>query len=105
MEHIAAVLLLVSCSSNLADCREIPAPTPIYESLEECREELPFTLADLSGRAPRVLGACVDVDPALEEEDAELVWDVKSGGTLVAHVETSNFAVAADSDRSAGDEN
>ena len=103
MEHIAAVLLLVSCSADLADCREIPAPATIYESLEDCDSELPFTLADLSGRAARIIGTCVEVDPALEEEDAELVWDVKAGGTLVAHVGTSNFAVAANSERASGD--
>ncbi len=76
---------------------------PLFESAKECAEELPFQLADLSGKAPRVFGTCLDVDPALEEEDAELVWDVKPGGTLIARLETSDLAVAAASDRSAGE--
>lgn len=95
MEHVAAVLLLVACSDNLEDCRELPAPVPIYESIEDCDTELPFTMSDLSGKAPRILGTCVYVDPALEEEDAELVWDIQPGGTLLARVEISNYAIAS----------
>ncbi|MBL8583881.1 MAG: hypothetical protein JNL61_16860 [Rhizobiaceae bacterium] len=95
MEHIAAVLLLVACSDDLKDCREVPSPTPIYESIEDCDGDLPFTMSDLSGKAPRILGTCVYVDPALEEEDAELVWDIQPGGTLYARVEIPNYAVAA----------
>jgi hypothetical protein len=94
MEHIAAVLLLVACSDSLADCREIPAPVPIYESFEACQTEFPFTMSEMSGKAPRVLGTCVFVDPALEEEDAELVWDVRPDGTLEATVEATGYAVA-----------
>ena len=95
MEHIAAVLLLVACSEDFSDCREIPAPVPLYESFENCSGELPFILSDLSGRASRVLGTCVYVDPALEEEDAELVWDITPGGTLLARIETPDYSVAA----------
>ena len=32
MEHIAAILLMVGCSSDLRQCEELPAPTAIYET-------------------------------------------------------------------------
>src|SRR5690606_10443221 len=73
MEHIAAILLIVGCSSDLTQCRELPAPTPLFETTEECAQTQPFALDDLAGRRPRVFGTCVAVDPALEEADAEIV--------------------------------
>ena len=39
----------------------------------------------------------VTVDPALEEEDAELVWDVKPDGTLVASISVPDVMVASNS--------
>lgn len=97
MEHIAAVLLIVGCSPDLADCRELPAPVPVYEAYEDCGAELAATRASAKGVMPKVFTTCVDVDPALEEMDAELDWKVTpekgleawivSGDTLVAHAQ------------------
>ncbi len=53
MEHIAALLLVVGCSGNMAECRELPAPAPIYETFEECEAEKPISLRELEGEAPR----------------------------------------------------
>ena len=44
----------------------------------------------------RSLAQCVEVDPAIEEEDAELVWDVKPDGTLYALIEVPEVMVASD---------
>ena len=41
MEHIAAFLLIVGCSPDLAECREMPTPTAIYETIEDCEAERP----------------------------------------------------------------
>jgi hypothetical protein len=88
MEHIAAILLIVGCSSDLSQCRELPAPTPLFETAEACAQTQPFALDDFAGRKPRVFGTCVAVDPALEEADAEIVWSITPDGRLDASVET-----------------
>ena len=86
MEHIAALLLIIGCSADLGECRELPAPAPLFETVEECDEALPAGLGSASGGYPRLFAQCVFVDPALEEEDAELVWDVRPNGTLEASI-------------------
>lgn len=99
MEHIAALLLIVGCSADLADCRELPAPVPIFETAEECDAELPRAFAGYDGAYPHVVARCVAVDPAMEEADAELVWDVLPDGSLVASVEPAGVMVATNSPR------
>ncbi len=97
MEHIAALLLIIGCSDDLSQCRELPAPVPLFETTEECENELPAGLNSFAGQHPQIFAKCVAVDPALEEEDAELVWDVKSDGTLVASISVPDVMVASDS--------
>ena len=99
MEHIAALLLIIGCSDNLAQCNELPAPVPIFETGEECQAELPVAFRQAEGLKPRVFAKCVSVDPAMEEEDAELTWDVLPNGTLVASIEAANVMVATNSQR------
>ena len=41
MEHIAALILIIGCSDDLTQCRELPAPTPIYETKQDCDAALP----------------------------------------------------------------
>jgi hypothetical protein len=93
MEHIAALLLIVGCSAS--ECRELPAPVPVFETLEECEMELQPALAAWAARHPRVLARCVEVDPAMEEEDAELVWEIAPDGTLEASIVASGVDVAS----------
>lgn len=87
MEHIAAFLLIIGCSEDLSQCRELPAPVPIYETMEECDTELPYSFSAFMGDFPQLLARCIEVDPAMEEVDAELVWDITAEGHLVAAVE------------------
>lgn len=95
MEHIAALLLIVGCSGNMAECRELPAPTPVYETFEECEAERPVSMRELENEAPRVMATCVYVDPALVYDDAVLEWDVTDDGKLTATLEpVTSFAVA-----------
>lgn len=95
MEHIAALLLIIGCSQDMKACEELPAPVPVYETAGECDAELPAALRELGGAKPRVMGLCVYIDPAMEEEDAELVWDVTADGKLIASVEAVSMNVAA----------
>lgn len=100
MEHIAALLLIIGCSDNLATCRELPAPTAVYETKEDCDGALPSSLGAFTGQFEQLFAQCIPVDPALEDEDAELVWDVNADGTLTAAVEASgDVMVASNSSR------
>lgn len=94
MEHIAALLLIVGCSDDLSQCRELPAPTAVYEAIEECEIDLQPSISLFVTKHPQVFGQCVWVDPAMEEEDAELVWDMKPDGTLLATIEVPDIMVA-----------
>ena len=42
-----------------------------------------------------MIAKCVTVDPALEEEDAELVWDINPDGTLFAEIGSPDIMVAS----------
>jgi hypothetical protein len=86
MEHIAALLLIIGCSNDLSQCHELPAPVPVYEAAEDCDSELPASLGAFTGQYDQIFARCVPVDPALEEEDAELTWDILPDGTLVASI-------------------
>ena len=102
MEHIAALLLIIGCSDDLSQCRELPAPVPVYEAAEDCNRELPDSLGAFTGQYGQLFARCVPVDPALEEEDAELTWDVRPDGTLVASMDAvpSDMMVASNSQHS-----
>lgn len=103
MEHIAAFLLVVGCSPDLAACHEIPAPTAIYETIEDCTAERADFAAAHEGAAPRLFVQCFEVDPLLTETDAEIVWDV-TDGKLTAWVEPySGGEVLVASNRGGGD--
>lgn len=95
MEHIVALLLVVGCSDDLATCQELPAPTAIFETAEECEAELPVSLRHFAGQHPQVLAQCIDIDPALDEEEAELVWNIDPDGTFYASVDAPTLIVAS----------
>lgn len=87
MEHIAAFLLIIGCSSDLADCRELPAPLPVYETAEDCRAQIDSATAAHHGEAARIISGCFAVDPLLAETDVEIVWDVSEEKGLTVSVE------------------
>jgi hypothetical protein len=95
MEHIAAFLLIVGCSDNFTECRELPAPIPIFETAEECQQELPIGLRSVEGERPRLFAQCLTIDPALEEEDAQLVWNVTPDGGLKASITFPDVTVVS----------
>ena len=89
VEDIAALLLIVGCSDDLSQCRELPAPVSIFETKEGCDQQLPESLGAFTGQFEQLYAQCLSVDPAMEDEDAELVWEVHPDGTLVASVEVA----------------
>lgn len=95
MEHIAAVLLVIGCSNAMTECRELPVSVSVFESAQECAAERPFALSDVQGQAPRIIAKCLSVDPALEDDYDQIVWNVRPDGTLDASVEISNLEVAS----------
>lgn len=95
MEHIAALLLIIGCSEDLQQCRELPAPVPLYETVEDCDPQIAPALAHFRKSQPRVFAQCIEVDPALAEEDLELVWDVTAARGLTASIGVPELQVAA----------
>lgn len=95
MEHIAALLLVVSCSQDLSGCREVRPPTAVFEAFEDCQATLPKTLRVLAPQHPRVFAKCLEVDPALEDDYDQLTWNVLPNGTLDASLSISNVVVAS----------
>lgn len=102
MEHIAALLLIIGCSNDLSQCQELPAPVPVYEAAEDCDSELPASVGAFTGQYDQIFARCVPVDPALEEVDAELTWDVRPDGTLFAAIQAvpADVMMASNSHRS-----
>jgi len=97
MEHIAAFMLLIACSDNLQTCEEYPAPALAYETVEQCEAELAPAVSTLSASRKKSFGKCVEVDPALFYEDAEIVWDVTQGGEIEVTLELVNPHLAIQS--------
>jgi len=99
MEHIAALLLVIGCSNTMTDCRELSVPVSVFETFETCTAERPFALGDLQGQAPHIVGKCLAVDPALEDDYDQIAWNVRPDGTLDASLEVSGMLIASNSAR------
>ena len=89
VEDIGALLLIVGCSDDLSQCRELPAPVSIFETKEACDHQLPNSLAASTGKAEQLYAQCLPVDPAMEDQETKLVWKVHPDGTLSASIEAA----------------
>jgi len=99
MEHIAALLLVIGCSNTMTECRELPVPVSVFATAEQCIAERPFALGDVQGQAPHIVGQCLSVDPALEDDYDQIAWNVRPDGTLEASLQVSGLVVASNSER------
>jgi hypothetical protein len=97
-EDIGALLLIIGCSDDLSQCRELPAAVSIFETKEDCDQQLPDSLGAFTGQFEQLYAQCLSVDPTIEDEDAELVWEVHPDGTLVASVEATSPQEIASTD-------
>lgn len=97
MEHIAAFMILIACSDDLGSCAERPAPSVAYETVQQCEAELSPALRMSAAGSAKTFGACVEVDPALFYEDAEIVWDVtrKDGLTVALELVNPEMSISA----------
>ncbi len=95
MEHIAALLLLVSCSQDLSGCREVEPRVAVFEVYEDCQAELPKAIGEFAPKYPRLFAKCLEVDPALEDDYNELAWNVQPNGTLQAELRVTNVVSAS----------
>lgn len=105
MEHIAALILIIGCSEDLTRCQELPAPAPIYETKQDCDAALPDSLGAFTGQFEQLYAQCLPVDPGMEDENAELIWEIRPDGTLIASVGLVDSAVmvASNSQRTDGE--
>ncbi|WP_052161831.1 hypothetical protein [Hoeflea sp. BAL378] len=86
MEHIAAFMILIACSDDYQSCTEQPAPAVAYETMQQCELELSPAVRMITAKS-HALGKCVEIDPALLYEDAEIVWDVTTEGEIEVALE------------------
>lgn len=95
MEHVAAFMLLVGCSGDISVCKEIPVPVPAYETVTECRQELPLQIR-LSGAADkRVFGACKEVSEEVFQQSATVDWSISRDGQLAIRFDAEPSLVAS----------
>lgn len=95
MEHIAAFMILIACSDDFKTCTEQPAPAVAYETVRQCETELSPSIRMMAAEQEHALGKCLEVDPALFYQDAEIVWDVTANGELEVVLEVINPEVTA----------
>jgi hypothetical protein len=100
VEHIAAVLLIVGCSNSLEQCRELPAPVTVFETLAQCAVERPRAVGKFGRAHPRIFSRCLMVDPALEGDYNEIQWSVRADGTFEASIGGAGTMIAANGSRS-----
>lgn len=90
VERVAAVLLVLGCSDDLSDCRELPVPVSEFETKQACDSALPHSLGAFTGQFEQLYAQCLPVDPAMDREETELVWAIHHDGTLVATVQAAS---------------
>jgi hypothetical protein len=77
----------------------LSVPVSVFETAAECTAERPFALTDVQGQAPHIVAECLTVDPALEDDYDQIVWNVRPDGTLDASLQVSNLVVASNAAR------
>ncbi|WP_279479985.1 hypothetical protein [Aureimonas sp. SK2] len=95
MEHVAALLLIVGCTSDSSVCTEIPVPQPIYRGVGECEAAMPLAMR-LSGTYDRrVMGSCTGLTQAEVDGSASVEWAVNGAGQLAVVLTDSPQLVAS----------
>jgi hypothetical protein len=96
MEHAAALLLLIGCTDDFSQCRELAAPTTFYQTKAECDRALPSSLGAFMGQFEQLYAQCIPVDPDRERQ-AKAIWKILPDSTLIASAEPADVMVASNS--------
>jgi hypothetical protein len=89
MEHIAAIMLLISCPGSGASCHEVGAPQVTYKTVATCHADL-RSIVNRRTEGTQLLATCLEIDPAMLFLDAEIVWDITAGGRLIGEVKVTD---------------
>lgn len=95
MDQLAALLLIVGCTSDSAVCTEIPAPTPVYRSVAECEAAKPLAVRLTTTYDQRVLATCHGVAPAMLDSATSVDWAVSRAGNLTVALTSEPNLVAS----------
>ncbi|WP_182085437.1 hypothetical protein [Aureimonas sp. ME7] len=82
MEHVAALMLLVGCSSDASVCTQIAVPQPIYRSVAECESAMPLAQRFSATYDRKVVGTCTGLSAAELESSPSVEWAVSRSGRL-----------------------
>ena len=87
MGAAAILLMIVGCNGGVEDCRELPAPAPFDDSIEDCEADSKLAISQHTNEFDHVYGACAAFDADMVGMDAEIVWDVSFDQGLVVALE------------------
>ncbi|PHP68933.1 hypothetical protein CSC94_02810 [Zhengella mangrovi] len=96
MEHLAALMLIVSCGNTPDSCEVYPSPVVGYETEQACEQDIAPVLGQVDRRAGLVIARCLSVDPA-DDREMEIVWNVTDDGRFEAAVKPVEGAPADES--------
>src|SRR5690606_25263989 len=101
MEHIAAIMLLVACSDDLGACREVSVDVAHFATVEDCEKQLEPSLVRVIQSAPQAFGQCVSMDPADENRDVQLGWEIGRDGEFRTQLKYTDVVIASAMDNKA----
>ncbi|OLP58086.1 hypothetical protein BJF93_05485 [Xaviernesmea oryzae] len=96
MEHIAAIMILVGCSSGNTQCAEIEPPVFAFEAMEECQRDLRPAIGTVRRDYGVIYGKCAEIDPAREDDYTEVTWRITAGDELDVTLITNPVKQARD---------
>jgi hypothetical protein len=79
-EHIAALLLVIGCSNTMTECR-IACASQRFRDRGRMHRRTAFRPGD--GGRPHIVGECLAVDPALEDDYNQIAWQVQLTARLM----------------------
>lgn len=95
MEHVAALLLIVGCSTNTTVCTEIPVPQPIYRSVDACEAAKPLAMRLTGTFDRRLVANCAGLTQAELDGSASVEWAVNRAGHLIVAIADAPQLVAS----------
>ncbi|WP_152046090.1 hypothetical protein [Aureimonas psammosilenae] len=95
MEAVAALMMIVGCDANLADCRIVPVVAPVYSDANSCHRDLDIQMRLDGLKATKLFGTCKDVDQATLASAASVDWSLGRDGRLELRFDTAPKIMAS----------